>query len=82
LKTFPNPATNQLNILYDSEGRSTINFKIYNTQGDVVMSFSDSQSNIGENTKIVNIDKLESGMYFIKMYSDNDLLSEKIIIHK
>jgi len=59
-----------------------MNLKIYNTTGKEVIRFSENNPNLGENLKIINCEILESGVYFIKMFINNKVFVEKIIIFK
>lgn len=76
LSIYPNPATNKLSIknssyldlksvtLYDVSGRQIIEFDISN----------------GAKLKIINLETVSSGVYFIKIASDEASVTRKLII--
>lgn len=55
---FPNPATDQLNIILDESATATI----YNAAGQAVLN-----AEIGKNNQTVNISHLAPGMYFLQL---------------
>jgi hypothetical protein len=66
---YPNPANNLITIITDNEFK---NIEIINGIGQVV-------SNIAQQ-KIINIESLSSGVYFIKLYDSNKLITTKKFI--
>ncbi len=58
---FPNPATDQLNIILDESATATI----YNAAGQAVLN-----AEIGKNNQTVNISHLAPGMYFLQLKGD------------
>lgn len=69
LKLFPNPTNNSFSI---ETSKTITSLDIYNVQGKIVKSFYTQLSNY-------NIEELNSGIYFVKMKSDNDVFTRKII---
>ncbi len=68
---YPNPASDFITIDYDSN--RMLNFQIYNMQGKLIIL----QHN---NKRIINISKLKSGTYFIKIKENNEILETEIFI--
>ena len=70
LNVYPNPATNVIHI----SNASLINqVVIYNILGELVLHRTESFS-------AINISKLNSGVYFLKAFNEDDFLIKKIII--
>ncbi len=67
LKIYPNPTINTINI----EGIDDFKVIIYDIVGKTIFK--------GSNTRIINTQKLSSGVYFIKLESDNKIKTSKII---
>ena len=73
---YPNPTDNFLNISLP-QGFETAYISIFNLQGSLVL-----QSKITQQFGVINTSKLSSGLYFIKINSDNLNQTQKInIIH-
>ena len=66
---YPNPVTNQLNIVSDSRIE---NVMIYSLTGKLVKS-------IENDTKIIDISALSSGNYFVKVQTEQGVFNQRII---
>ncbi len=73
VSVYPNPATNAINIA--SEGYEMISFKISDITGKTVISNRLSNSSI-------DINNLDSGLYFIKLFDKNGLVKTNNIVIK
>ncbi|MFA5541954.1 MAG: T9SS type A sorting domain-containing protein, partial [Bacteroidales bacterium] len=77
-QTYPNPAKDILNLSFDNNNED-IRLEIYNQLG-VKLIRETIKAN--QNHKSINIEKLESGVYFIRYISPSSSWSDKIIIEK
>jgi hypothetical protein len=76
LKIFPNPAKEEVFIKNNvSLNINRINF--YNLEGRLVYSFAENNYN---NLRRIDISSLSQGMYFIKIDTDYELLTYKLMI--
>lgn len=66
LLIYPNPAAFNLSV-FIPEGQKIKSIELINISGIVLESFS-------ENTRQINVEKLEQGMYFIKVKNDSETL--------
>ncbi len=64
LKSFPNPAENQLNITVNSSSNELMVVTIYDAQGKIIQNYSETV-NAGANTLTLNISDINSGVYFV-----------------
>lgn len=71
INIYPNPAKDIINIRLD--GKEGYNLSIYNTYGQQIINLINYKSNI------INIDKLESGIYYLKLDSDRFTKKTKFI---
>lgn len=72
LRVYPNPASDFLII----ESRGNMEFvEVYNSNGKLL-----SRINPQANSSIININNLNSGIYFIKVRADNKLCTHKFVI--
>jgi hypothetical protein len=68
---FPNPTSG--NVTIEGEGLNRI--EIYDVQGRKLVEYN----NINDNLQI-NVNKYENGIYFVKMYSDNNIIVTKQLV--
>lgn len=76
METYPNPAKNVVNLNYTLNMEANVNIEIYDIQGRLVKSVLNEKQYNGEYSQKVNIEGLNSGMYFFKVQTDN--LTESI----
>ena len=70
LTSFPNPTKGLLNISYTIHQEENISFSVVDILGESVLTINDnSLKTIGENKKIIDISKLNSGVYFLTVSS-------------
>ncbi|WP_299557235.1 T9SS type A sorting domain-containing protein [Seonamhaeicola sp.] len=69
IKVYPNPVTNVLNI---SSTSVVDNVEMYNVMGEKVMQTSDA--------KQLNLYNLKSGIYLLKVFSNNRSIIKKILV--
>jgi len=72
-EVYPNPAKDQLKIEMEIS-LGEYNFEIYNSHGMLISNFEMSTS-----TEMINIENIESGVYFLKMNSNKQSYSKKFI---
>jgi hypothetical protein len=73
----PNPATNQIRVLYQMDALSNGKLSVYDQSGYLRMSYP-FQSNPGLFQKEIVISSLQPGMYYLEIYINN----QKRIIRK
>ena len=71
INMYPNPSKGIVNII-GVTGKSQIT--VTNVLGETVMNV--------ENTKVLDLSNFANGLYFIKINSNNHIVTEKIIINK
>ncbi len=72
IKIYPNPASN---LVFINGDNNISNFEIYNLSGKLIL-----KNKIVANT--INVSKLKKGIYFIKLFKNNNLIFvEKITIN-
>ena len=69
VKVYPNPTTDKLII--ESDNNEQLNILIFNSLGEVVLSerYSDK----------INLEKLSKGLYTLRIFSDNQVFTQKIV---
>ncbi len=72
LSIYPNPASDIVKV----NSEENINYiEILNISGQIV-----SFENVNTNNAEINISNLSSGVYFIKVYTANDVTTQKLIV--
>lgn len=70
---YPNPTSSVLNVEMNGINKNTT-IELYNTIGELVFN-----ENLGDTTKSLDLQHLSSGIYFMKVQSDNQFVIKKII---
>jgi hypothetical protein len=68
VKAYPNPATDNLSVSFTTQNHKE-KVEIFDIQGCLVMSDKEDRS-IGENVLIVDVSKLNRGIYFVHVGSN------------
>ncbi len=71
---YPNPATTKLNI--ESNVAENMEVSIFSTTGQLI--FYEEEL---DNHEIIDISKFETGIYIIKIRTDGDIITKKLIKH-
>ncbi|MEO8770888.1 MAG: GEVED domain-containing protein [Ferruginibacter sp.] len=77
---YPNPASNELIIQRTSNDNSTIvdanaQLQIADANGKVV-----TQARLTKSTEVINVSRLSNGIYFVKIISDNGIITKRIMV--
>lgn len=75
LNVYPNPATDQLNVVFDATSASTV--ELTDLTGKVVSSQS---ANAGANTISFNVANVNAGVYFVNIKNAAGNSAQKVII--
>lgn len=79
IKIFPNPATNIINIEFNTIFRNNVNIKLYNTLGQEIKENS-VKINARNSIISINTEDIQRGIYFIIIETDNNIFSRKIVL--
>ncbi len=79
LTIYPNPASNNVNVVLNSTKATTANINVYNMVGQTVAQF---EKNIvsGNNTMKLDISSFNTGIYFLSVNVDGKNYSQKLIV--
>jgi hypothetical protein len=75
---MPNPAAEQVTILFDNSTAASTKIAIYNTVGQLV--YENNQVNAAYNRLTVNTSNFEKGVYFVNMLQDNRTITKKLVV--
>lgn len=77
---YPNPASENLNIIFSNPVNNKTDFKIYNNFGVAV--YTESLPKIKGFNKIINLQSFPSGVYYLNIRSGNISETRKFIVNK
>jgi len=82
LLVFPNPNDGIINIQFRVEQESQTEVMVSDLIGRKVMEVLNTKMTAGDYKYVVNLTKLEDGLYFLSVKTDTKILTSKIIINK
>jgi hypothetical protein len=82
IKTFPNPASSFLNIIYELPSISSFSLKIYDSNGKTCISARESIEQEGSHSLSLSFENLPSGVYFCEFKINGSQTTRQFIICK
>ena len=82
LNNYPNPFNNSTNIKYILKNNTNVSLILYNELGEKIKTIVNAYQSKGEYHIILNAGDLPSGLYFISMKIDKNIITQKIILLK
>lgn len=76
---FPNPNNGLFNLSLNGLNSDNVNVSVYSVVGKLVYQ-SEGSSNNGTFSKDISLDGVSNGVYFIKVASDNKVITKKVIV--
>lgn len=80
-KIFPNPATSQTNVTINLTNGSNINIQVVDAMGRMMQNI-DRQYEKGQYKIPINTTQLSTGMYTVRVQTNTEVLTKKLIIAK
>jgi hypothetical protein len=82
IKIFPNPVSHEAFIMYETSSPSSIQMKMFDTEGKLVMTYSEKNQNPGVHSIRINANDFANGIYFVNLLVNKKSYQKKIIITK
>ena len=82
LSNYPNPFNSTTTINYGLPTQSYVSLGVYNMSGRIVNSVFDGYQQAGFYSTTFSADNLSSGLYFIRLFAFDQMLTEKIMVIK
>jgi hypothetical protein len=79
---FPNPFNPETTINYDLAEDGYVSISVYNLKGQKVVELVNITQKAGQNSVVLNADRLASGVYFVRMNTGNTNQVQKVILMK
>lgn len=81
VKLFPNPAQNMATITVTAAETSVATVKVLDMAGRTIQVINANMV-VGENKVILNTDEYTNGVYFVEVASNNQTVTERLVIQK
>jgi hypothetical protein len=78
-RSTPNPFTNTFSIEFELESESTTSLMVFDALGRVVETVISSDMLIGKHQYQIDGSRLESGIYYVRLQTDDDIQTIKIM---
>ncbi len=82
VKAYPNPATDQVNIVVKTEENKNLKLKLYDMNGRAVRNAVEINSGQDKSTTQIPLDNLQSGIYIYTLTENNKVIYSNKIIKK
>jgi hypothetical protein len=79
LSIFPNPATNEVNVVFNNITFDNVNLSIVNSLGQLLTKTDRSTTN-GGNAFTLDVSNYASGLYFVNIVADGLTITKKLLI--
>jgi serine protease AprX len=80
LAVVPNPFSNATTISYSLPKPGDVSLKLYDVTGQLVKVLASGYHNAGTSSFLVPRSSLSSGIYMLKLVTENSSTTEKLII--
>jgi hypothetical protein len=82
LQVYPNPAHENITVSYDLQNASSVSLKLFSVLGEEKTVMPATQQNKGSNsiTFSAKENHLSPGVYVLKLYSDENIFTTKVIL--
>ncbi|MCX6280637.1 MAG: T9SS type A sorting domain-containing protein [Bacteroidetes bacterium] len=82
VKIYPNPCNDDLTIEFELTKRERVSIRLVTMLGETLTTFTDKNYEEGRNKVQADISKIPCGTYLYIFQSDNDLISNKLLIFR
>ena len=81
LTVYPNPTTNELNIIAQNDIQADAKLVICDVQGKIILE-ENKNIHSGNNAWNINVSNYPKGLYFVKLIAGDRFQSSKVMISK
>lgn len=78
---FPNPAKDNVSVEITSASSRIVNIALVNSLGQIVYR-TDNVTVDGKTTHIIDLKKMNNGMYYVNIYDGEEILSHQLVVVK
>ncbi len=82
VNTFPNPASDYINISYYVVNQANVQLSMYNITGKKVYSSDEGSVGRGMKNRIIETSRLSNGIYLLHLQIGNKIYTKKIVVER
>jgi hypothetical protein len=81
LQVFPNPFENEISVKYNIQKSALVKIEILDVQGKTLVNLREGIQQPGDHENIMNLNRynLKSGLYYLRMTINDQIISRKLI---
>ena len=79
---YPNPARGNLRIRFNSPDEQKVTIKLYDVSGRLINEIFNGKTKIGMNEMPIMAENYAAGIYFVRIETDKEIITEKFIMLK
>lgn len=76
----PNPADDFVQVNFELTESATVNLEVFNMLGALVGQKSPKSLSLGHQSEVLNVSRLDSGVYFVRLRIDGNSVTKKVIV--
>jgi photosystem II stability/assembly factor-like uncharacterized protein len=81
-QNFPNPFNQSTAIVFELPKAAKVKLKIYNMLGQEIETLCDGWMSSGKHKRVWTSNDLPSGIYFYRLYADDQVLTKKLLLQQ
>ncbi len=82
IKVYPNPFTNKFVVNVNATETTNLNISLVDISGRIIKQIMNDAVSAGLNTYSINTENLQGGIYFVKIQSNNEATTLKMVCNK
>ncbi|MCB0550499.1 MAG: T9SS type A sorting domain-containing protein, partial [Phaeodactylibacter sp.] len=79
MKVFPNPATDELSIVFNLQEAGAVQLMVVSTTGQVAYRQA-FQADAGRQESIMDVSQWTPGVYIVQLITDGRTLTQKVVV--
>jgi len=79
VNVFPNPFTQITEIYFTLNSNQQVSATVYSAEGILISQIANNEMKAGKNKLVWNAENISAGMYFLKIKTENNIYTTKII---
>lgn len=82
LEIYPNPFNSKTNIVYQLPAENRVQISLFNALGEKLIEIDEGLKPVGSHKSLLEMNQYSSGIYFVIIESNTQILTRKIILLK
>lgn len=82
VEVFPNPSSDYVTVSYSLKESKVVSVELFDINGKMLQTLSEANQQAGSYEKVISLQGVEKGIYFIRINSNGQQASQKMLIVK